>query len=1337
MGFGLGFIFRSEDRGLSRRFRDTEAGLGRIASGLSRLGKESDRNSFGRFIDGLQLRKLDQIGDALDRLANNSGVGNLSNGLDSLAATANRDVRKALVGLNVTGQQLKKTMRDAVGISRALNVAPEQVTEAAVAFTRAFGPNGATAAGFKSLKDGVRVFEAFGLEAKSYIETAKTLQNVTGLSAAGTKELAGEIFNIGKFFGVGKEALTSFTNEGGKVAEMLQSVGITAPDAVKTAMKSIAKLGGVIASGTDSSDPMAAFQTAQGVFQKIQESASSWQSAFASGQSPSDFVEQLSLFMGAQAPELAKRAVSDPAMLIEGMVAQLNSLKGVNTEIAKAQRKNLLTFATKELGFNLETAAVALAKYNAEFKGGAANLEKVAKDTLASNRTIDEVLQMMQESFDSRMKGILRRDGTISRFVKHQARAYKIVGDTASKLAADDGPLGDVTRALLRVNTFGLKGLLLGASDTTTALGGLAAGFLEVATDAIPAVTAMGAMGFRFHHLLFPVKAVLSPLAAVNSLLGGLPSKALGLAKIPALIGLGIAGLGAFGPGGMSGVGDYLSKQLPVDILRAVTGFDDKTFKAKFGKSVADMLGGGEAWTVIGQGVSSSLAKAWAWVSENFTKGTELLGSMSSAALSMANGWMDELAKVDYTALFKRVFGSVGNAISSQDEGTLGALASKFGDALKKALSLSWKIFSGAAEAVADGLAKWWSNMPGGTLDKLKSIWESHGATIGKALVAGMFLSSGVRALAFAGARSLLGSAVGLMTSPAGLAVGGVALAGYGAYKAHEALSRDPTSEANSRLLGAAPTDLYAPMRGLMSMGGFEAKTQLEDSRHQGAMGRISVMDAQASLIGQENAARLAGIATQREMTAVVGRSWRILGKSSQTLSDVQKKSLTPTMERLHVAGKLSEESWTKFVTEGKLDLRGKELAAFGNAVQADTRFLANEDRKLAQELELKLAGVKAEEAYKRAQGELRIATAAAGKSSVEARIAEAMGGRKAYDEFSQQFQASSRFRDLQRDQGVRVGGVRSRFEATTKVINDGSMGLLGVHGGEVGKAAHEAWLRAGGYSGGGDAKRAAFMAAQEKAQAIESKINAEVSHEMAVAMNDAAQAAGVRLPAEIRELISKGLMPLESELVDIRKKWSDHEDKLIAMQTQANKEVEAANLAMARVALDAREKEALAILESSQKRTAVEAYGQFASMVAASGLSPSQKREALDDAMRQVYNAYSSSGSDPFQKSTELQRKYGIIAKEPATSDGGGMSGGDSSTPADGGTTGYLFDLERGSRIGAPGETTVASADGFSMRDVVMALKSEGDKTRRTIAASGPTINVNGGGTVSTARFA
>jgi hypothetical protein len=1432
MAFGLGFIFNSRSKNVRRDLQDTERGLDRINGSLRGLAAEAGRNAFGRFIDGLQVHKLNQISEALDRMANSQGNGRLSNGLDSMAATVSKDVRKAFVGLNVSQAQLNKLSGQAVGIARGLNVSAEQVIGAGVAFER-FG--GTTKAGFKSLKDAVRTFEVFGVSAEDYMETTKTISGVTGQSEASIRDLAGQVLQIGKQFGFGTEALQAFSKEGGNVSLALQAIGETSPEAMKKASHSIAMLGGAIAKSGTMKGP-AAFDAAGKVFSEVQKSANSWQKALAAGATPDGMLGELSRFLGPDAINVAQKSATDPAYLIGRLADEYERLGQSADPVAKSQRKMIETFAADNFSIDLAVSGKAVSKYLKEFDPKAMDkagdkMDALAKATHRSGRTIDEVLSMMEEGFESRLRGIMRRDGTMSRYVKRQQQAYKAVGDAAVELSSDDGPLGMLSNALLRVNTFGFKGLFMGSGDAVSGLGAVASVAFDAAASLAPAATALGAMGLHFRHLLAPVKALTAPIGAVNALLGGLPMAALSMAKIPAMIGLGIAGIGALGSSekGKSGFGivDYVKNKLPADILWATTGFSKKGFQKKFGMSMAQMIASGGAWQVVGAALKNGLSKAWTWLADNFMTGAGMIASAGKMALSFATKWMDYIIAVDWSAKFKSWWTTAADAIGNVDSGGITAVAMKIATVLEKAATAAWKFLSGAAGALIDGITHWWDSMPGGTMDKIKSIWESHGTTIGKALIAGMFLSSGVRGFAMNAVGTLLSGAKGMMSSAvSGLANSGV---GPGANKRRNAAGQ---IMAKSRLQAAGGGAAMGAMAGLanlaaggswvesagMTLGGaiggaiagplgatlgtlagHVAGSFLEDyfgdspaekyakkladefkaedkdrlmkplvqlfndvseygaglvsremERHGAALTAMANTADAAEIQRMDNETRLEMLRLQMAGTKDLARNWRKLGSSSEVLSDIQRGALLPVMRDLRDSGKLTAEHWNEFVTNGKLGLRGKELADFGIEVRRDTAFMANADRRIAQELELKLATIKAKEEAAAAGGKIKVAQAEMGARGAQGARVDFQGKLAKYEDVINKVMASDKYKEVE---GRRSGRVNLIANTRDSIMQNMALGWSGrgaiekiAKNSKFGKAMMVAMDKAGA---SGKSKGSAVS---DAAQAAIDQENKYATKAVTESLQEAALAAGVELPDEITSLIKDGIMPLEGDLNGLRKKWKDHLGTLITDEETANKKVEAANLEMLTISVKARQDEADAILEAGKRREAAQLFGQLVDEINATKMSNAAKKKAIDDATGQLLNAGASSGLDLLQRQTDLRVKYSLKAAESQASSADGpmsttqssVNGPDVEHNAYGGTVtapAIISDQSSGRVIGTMAESgpeyiVPAGPGGATLADVVRALRNEGERTRRVIERSRPKVTVTGAGSGVTAHL-
>ena len=768
MMYGIGFALKAVDRNVKSTVRKAERGLDRLVSSMERLGRESQSNRFGRFLEGLQLHRLNQIGAAVERMADASPK--LSNGLESTAIAINKDLAKAWVGMKDGSKTFRAAQREISKAVVGMNIDQGTAIETAKAFQQHFGGD-PTRLGFKNLSTAIRTFSVMGLNADEAVGGMARMVKQSNLSEKAARDLYGEVFVLGREFDKGDTVLKDYASKVGEIQTQLLKIGDTTPESMTKASRSIAILGGAL-SKAGIQDGVG---KAVGVFKTLTDAQDAWQKGFAGLEGGQDSVlGQLAMVLGdaTKAQELIR--AKDPAKLIGVLADRMESLKvaaGRGDAGAGAQMKHLSEFAMK-LEVPLEATSAELSKFNKRvtdmpklLKNAGQELDDAAKKSHRTGRTLDEVLNMMKEGFESRMRGFLRRKGILSEFVTRQRDAYKRVGDAALELAEERGPLGALTRALLKVNTLGVKGLLHG-------FGPLASGVLDLAANVAPTVTAFGAMGLRFHHLLFPVKALLSPLGAMNAILGGLPTKLLGLAKIPALLGAGVMGLGFLSKGGgkmFAGVIDYAKNGLAVDILRAFTGFNKQRFAKEFGVSAKSMLASGAAWSIVGQGLSDGLHSAWTFAVENFDRGLTLVKKWGGVLLGWFEKGVDYLAGVDYGGLFDRVWNSIAEGLSTPvtDGNTIGRVAK----ALGTLLGTAWR----AAKAVVGGLwsklGDWWGGVEGTTsLAKVQTIFREHGETLGKALIGGMLLSSSIR-----------GMVISSMGGLAKLALGGAGMAASGA----------------------------------------------------------------------------------------------------------------------------------------------------------------------------------------------------------------------------------------------------------------------------------------------------------------------------------------------------------------------------------------------------------------------------------------------------------------------------------------------------------------------------------------------------------------------------
>ncbi len=748
-------------------------GLNKITGALNDLSRSAKGNAWGNFINGLQLHKLNQISDKLGQMASGPVTG-ITTSLEAQAIATDKAVRKSMMGMKMSAKALRKWSGRAHSLAVGLNMDGGTIGEAASQMVAWHGEKFEKELGL-TLANVAKIQDTLGIQAKDLSAAAHALRKQFNLTGKESIQVLDRVFAYGRERGVGDDMVKAATAGMAAFTLKLQNLGVTSKEAVLATTDSVALLATAIADSTGQ-DGATAWANAMQVFDKLAQGQDAWRQAFAGlgGDAGAFETELIQMFGTVDAATLWRTSKENPADFVRRLSEEMGNLVE-----GDPRRKRFEKFG-EALGFNIAGAGKALEALRKEGVGlpawmnkASGALKKAADAAHRTGRTIDESLDLIRQGFEVKLRGMLRQDGVIRDFMRRQRKAYRTLGDTLRNLSKRGGPVGAFTDSLIRLKVLGLQGLFMGSNSPFAAVSDA---MLDIAAQSIPTMTALGALGLRFSHLAAPIKLVTGPLGLLNGLLLGLPKAALGLMKVPLMLGAAIVGLGWLYDAGEKGdllkkVSQFFSRDLPRTLLNA---WGDVA--PNVGKGLRERLMNawleGRFWEEIGVMIAGGLRVAWNFAVENFSKGVDALASFADALLDIISDAMDALAKVDMKGLANKF----ADAIDELFEPPQGGLIEKLSVTFDKVVRTSIDVLFDLNEVFWDRLESWWDKLPGSTYDKLKVVGER----MGKVLVVAMLLSGGVRALVFKSIAKLTGAAA-LAAGAAARAVPGVIGAGRNA----------------------------------------------------------------------------------------------------------------------------------------------------------------------------------------------------------------------------------------------------------------------------------------------------------------------------------------------------------------------------------------------------------------------------------------------------------------------------------------------------------------------------------------------------------------------------
>lgn len=566
---GFGFLFGAKDDGAVRMTEDISGGMGRMVDATERVGREAAGiGRLGNFINALNLRQLGRVGDAMENLASRAGAlaGEVSStSMESFGAEYAQTFRAATAGMGDYGAEVESVRGEIGSLAFNLGIGADEMLSYATTVARTgmslddFGIDMRSVAGS---------IQANILSGEQLAGVLTSLARGYNQGAEGATNILNTITALGTQFGVGTAAVQAMPEVLAAVdaaAARFPSIG----ENVDVAMESITRLG------------IASQRRLGGTFQEGIQSAINVFNELAGTRR-----EMEGLFTGLndQFPELASeiaRATGSVSLSFDAIMQDPTRFAGTIASMfrsmdqgspAAARLRAVLEQMGPEFMFLVqggEESAAALEAAMGSVEGVEGAFNSMSRAAGGSTRTFAESMELVEESFRHSLDRMAQRHypNFERNVLQRQQRAYQMIGDTIASVAGRGGPVGMLTRSMIAFRRGGFTGLVEGlsveaekmgrsfvraADEMDPRLGGLARrivglgesaqnampfldGMGEVlfnaAGAALPAATAMGALGINVDRLkgyaggaagaIRAVAVALGPLAIVVAIAAG------------------------------------------------------------------------------------------------------------------------------------------------------------------------------------------------------------------------------------------------------------------------------------------------------------------------------------------------------------------------------------------------------------------------------------------------------------------------------------------------------------------------------------------------------------------------------------------------------------------------------------------------------------------------------------------------------------------------------------------------------------------------------------------------------------------------------------------------
>lgn len=620
--FGLGWKFGTKGSDKTKRdlgciADETE----RLDAGMKAASTTARMSKLGAFVESISMKRLGDISDRMDDIARAAGAPEITTNLEQTMLQMSKTTKSIGAGMGLTGKELRKFQAEAHSVAYELDVDVGDVAQA-MRYASQVGVDVAKDMGMSWMEMG-KATQVYGIEAEKMIEINKSLRDSFDLGSKGAKRAMDATVALAKQFGFGDQALQAMDISMQAIDDQFaKTLAREGPEAVEKTLRSITGLG-MVMTNVLGGKPAENIQAAADLFRGLSDAQ--------------DEFHQLTVGLAEDVPDFAKKMAAaglnvetmfelmrkDPARFALDMrrmtvrmeemaktgeisTASLDRFHGLMADMP-APFKYLMQVSDR-LGPKLDELLTAVVKP----AGDASNaMRDMAKSGFTTGRSLEEQLNRIRDRFETTFHRISRPE--MRSFVGGMRKGYDEVGRKMSELAAEGGPIGTAIKAFSAFRQGGIGaaiGVLKGPKAPVTAIDVLTDSFVDIAGEAIPAITALGSMGLKFKHLGIPLMPVTKTIGLLNKAMGGVPGKILG---ILGPIGLLIAGIGAFS-GDLGEAFKNIGRKVPEFILKNVFRMEN----------LAEMTTG-NLWKVVGKKVWDAFVKAFEWVSDNFGKGMVIL----------------------------------------------------------------------------------------------------------------------------------------------------------------------------------------------------------------------------------------------------------------------------------------------------------------------------------------------------------------------------------------------------------------------------------------------------------------------------------------------------------------------------------------------------------------------------------------------------------------------------------------------------------------------------------------------------------------------------------------
>jgi len=679
---GISWGMGARDVGMKAAMSSAQSSMDKLNDTMETQSKIAKKSDVPGFFESIKQFNIASIASDVRSLTGDTG--NLTNSLEAMAVANAKAAKPFVASLNLTGKEARRMTGQISSMAISLNVGAETVAKVFKGMNQATGPakEALDALGY-SAKDWVKITETTGIEMDQLTDAMGGLGAWWQASAADEVKYINRLTDLGRKAGVGVEPLKKLKGNLEGLAKTFEKVPPEmrrSGDEMMALTESTVRLSGAFRSMGSSEEE--AVQLGQQTAQMFADQAVAIERAMKYGIGSLDdsplFQWMTKLGVGMDEAvniiEVGSRDAVKGTQLLQGVFDRFGT-GGAQQQAMLSELSGALGEAANGLGYLAQrgdSGAKALERVSKITSDGKFSLKDYANQAFSTGRTLQESMDLMKSSFETKFRAIARKD--VVRFVGDMGRAYNEVAAQTKQLASDE-TWGPLIKRLSAANQLGFRGLIMDLEGSNKEMAKFSA-IVELAGSALGSVaTSAGPVMSLFGQL----SILTGPGGLLTRGLGGFIGK---LGLIGLVIGGVVVGIKMLSKRGMD-LGKVFSKAL--DWVGGLAGkirdFLAKIDWAQVGKSIGSFV-----WNAL-----TFIPKAiWGWITGKEAEGE--LGKAGTKFIENLGGAIWEAAK----GLGKMLWGLGKEVVDS---------VSEWWD------SWTWEDVKDSFSGMGDSIKGWWDGL--------------------------------------------------------------------------------------------------------------------------------------------------------------------------------------------------------------------------------------------------------------------------------------------------------------------------------------------------------------------------------------------------------------------------------------------------------------------------------------------------------------------------------------------------------------------------------------------------------------------------------------------------